>query len=158
MSVVIIGVDPGLSAGVAETVDGCLTRIFQGPPGQAMDLIDQILVEHSGHADRRVSIACERFVQGNQAHSHQPEAQQMIGLVLRAAHQHGVTVDLQAPSDAHAIGQDALLRRVGLWPLPSDVGQADADDVRMAVRHAVLYMARHHASLFQRLVKGSLID
>lgn len=158
MSVVIIGVDPGLSAGVAEVVDGRLTRIFQGPSGQAMDLLDVILMEHSGHADRTVSVACERFVQGNQAHSHQPEAQQMVGLVLRAGHRHGVTVDLQSPSDAKAIGQNFLLQRISLWPLPSQVGQDDADDVRMAVRHAVLYMARHHASLFQQLVRGALID
>jgi len=158
MSVVIIGVDPGKSAGVAEIVDGRMVRIFQGPGGQAMDLIELILKDHSGHADRRVSIACERFIQGNQAHSHQPEAQQMVGLVLRAGHHHGVSVDLQAPSDALAIGQGPLLQRAGLWPLASDVRQADADDVRMAVRHAVLYMARHHASLFQRLVRSALID
>jgi hypothetical protein len=158
MSVVIIGVDPGLSTGVAEIVDGRMVRIFQGPGGQAMDLLELILGEHSGHTDRRVSVACERFIQGSQAHSHQPEAQQIVGLVLRAGEKHDVTVDLQAPSDALAIGQGPLLQRAGLWPLPSDVQQADADDVRMAVRHAVLYMARHHASLFQRLVRSALID
>ena len=158
MSVVIVGVDPGASAGVAALVDGRMTHIFQGPPGQAMDLIELVLSEFPRDAGHRVAVACERFVQGNQAHSHQPEAQQMVGSVLRAAEQRGVPVDLQAPSDAHRIGQGLLLQRAGLWPLPSDVRQADADDVRMAVRHAVLYMARHHASLFQKLVNGVRID
>lgn len=158
MNVVIIGVDPGMSAGVAEVVDGRLGRIFQGPPGEAMDLLDELLSEWSGRSDVWLSVACERFVQGNQVQSHQPEAQQMVGLVLRAGHRHGVTVDLQSPSDAKAIGQNFLLQRISLWPLPSSVGRADADDVRMAVRHAVLYMARRHASLFQQLVNGASID
>lgn len=156
--IVVIGVDPGKSTGVAEMVDGRLVHIFQGPSGDAMDVLESVLAEHSGHADRRVAVACERFVAGNQVQSHQPEAQQVVGNVVRMCHQHGVEVDLQGPADAHAIGQDFLLQRLDLWPLPSHVSQPDADDVRMAVRHALLFLARHHARLFQALVNASKVD
>lgn len=154
----IIGVDPGASTGIAELVDGRLVHIFQGEPGPAMDVLDSLLMEHSGHADRRVSVACERFVTGNQVQSHQPEAQQVVGNVVRTCQKHGMEVDLQAPSDAHSIGQTPLLQRLDLWPMPSHVGQPDADDVRMAVRHALLHLARRHARLFQALVNGAKVD
>lgn len=156
--IVVIGIDPGESTGVAELVDGRLVHIFQGPSGPALDVLDSLLLLHTGHADRRVAVACERFVSGTGVKSHQPEAQQVVGNVMRAGHRHGVEVDLQAPSDAHAIGQNFLLQRLDLWPLPSQVGQNDADDVRMAVRHALLYLARHHASVFEGLVKGAPVD
>jgi hypothetical protein len=156
--IVIIGVDPGKSTGVAELIDGRLVHIFQGEQSAAMDVLDALLTDHSGHADRKVSVACERYVSGNQVASHQPEAQQVVGQVVRTCQRHGVEVDLQAPSDAHAIGQDLLLRKLDLWPLPSHVGQRDADDVRMAVRHALLRMARRHARLFQTLVNGAPVD
>jgi hypothetical protein len=156
--IVVIGVDPGESTGLAELVDGKLIHIFQGESAAAMDVLDSLLRLHSGRVDRKVAIACERFVSGNQVRSHQPEAQQTVGAVLRAAHRHGVEVDLQAPSDAHAIGQNFLLQKLDLWPLPSQVGQNDADDVRMAVRHALLYLARHHASVFEGLVKAARVD
>ena len=156
--IVIIGIDPGASTGVAELIDGRLVHIYQGPPVGALDVLDSLLMEHSGHADRRVSVACERFVSGNQVQSHQPEAQQVVGNVIRACQKHGVDVDLQAPSDAHAIGQTALLRKLDLWPLPHHVGCKDADDVRMAVRHALLRLARRHARLFQALVNGAKVD
>lgn len=156
--IVVIGVDPGESTGVAELIDGRLIHIFQGPSETALDVLDSLLRLHSGRVDRKVAIACERFVSGNGVKSHQPEAQQVVGNVMRAAHKHGVEIDLQAPSDAHAIGQNFLLQRLNLWPLPSQVGQNDADDVRMAVRHALLYLARHHASVFEALVKGAPVD
>lgn len=156
--IVIIGVDPGASTGIAETIDGRLKHIFQGEPSAAMDILDSLLTQHSGHADRRVAVACERFVSGNQVQSHQPEAQQTVGNVVRMCQKHGVEVDLQSPSDAHTIGQDHLLRRLDLWPLPRHVGQKDADDVRMAVRHVLLFMARRRARLFQALVNGSKVD
>jgi hypothetical protein len=156
--IVVIGVDPGESTGVAELVDGKLVHIFQGTGEGAMDVLDSLLRLHSGRTDRKVAVACERFVSGNQVRSHQPEAQQIVGNVLRAGHHHGVEVDLQAPSDAHAIGQNFLLQKLDLWPLPSQVGCKDADDVRMAVRHALLYLARHHASVFEGMVKGAPID
>lgn len=156
--IVIIGVDPGRSTGIAELVDGRLVHIFQGDRNAAMDVLDSLLTGHSGYADRRVTVACERFVSGNQVQSHQPEAQQIVGQVTRMCQKHGVELALQSPSDAHAIGQGSLLQRLDLWPLPSHVGQKDADDVRMAVRHAVLYMARKRARLFQALVNGTNVE
>lgn len=156
--IVVIGVDPGKSTGIAELIDGRLVHIYQGPAADAVNVLEALLMEHSGHADRRVAVACERFVSGNQVQSHQPEAQQTVGAVVRLAQQHGVELDLQAPSDAHAIGQNFLLQRLDLWPLPSQVGQDDADDVRMAVRHALLYLARHRASVFSALVNGAPVD
>lgn len=156
--IVIIGVDPGKSTGIAEVVDGRLVHIFQGPSADAMDVLDSLLGQHSGHADREVAVACERYVTGNQVRSHQPEAQQVVGQVTRTCQEHGVELDLQAPSDAHAIGQSLLLQRIDMWPLPSQVGQPDADDVRMAVRHALLHMARRRARMFQALVNGTKVD
>lgn len=153
MSIIILGIDPGESAGFAETIDGIRGRIFQGKPDDAMNLLEAALQEYAGNASHTVAVACERFIQGgSKVQSHQPAAQQMVGVVVRTAGRYGVGLGLQSPGDAKRIGQPAAMQRMGLWASAADVGCPDADDVRMALRHAVLYMARHHARLYQRLL------
>jgi hypothetical protein len=156
MSIIVIGVDPGKSAGVAELVNGKLMEFSQGTPETAEDHLERLLGQYAGQGGVLLTVACERYVQaGRQITSHQPEAQQMIGVVARLADQHGARLALQMPADAHKIAPDGMLRRFGMLPMPKDIEQPDADDVRMAIRHAVLCIARRHARLFDNMLAAT---
>lgn len=166
MDVMIIGVDPGLSAGVAVLVNGHLAYTFQGPPDLAVDRIETTLKSSVDYPDCPVVIACEMYTQtGRGAMTHQPEAQQMIGVLARLAGRYGAKIELQAPADARRMAPDALLKHLGLWVTPKDlppyrtpdgpVRPPDADDARMAMRHAVLHLARRYNTVYDRLLRNA---
>lgn len=152
MSVTVIGVDPGLSTGVAEIANGFRGSFCQGLPHQAVDFLEHRIQENV-KSGVDLTIACERFTQqsGHRVLTQQPEAQQTIGMVQRLCAVYGVELVSQPPADALRIASNDLLRRAGLWIVPSEVGQSDADDVRMAMRHAVLALSRKHATIFESI-------
>lgn len=153
--VVVIGIDPGLSAGIVELVNGELNDYLQGAAQDAEDFLERLLKQYAEyHPAWTVTVACERYVQAGRGRviSHQPEAQKMIGVVERLCTTYGVPLELQMPADAHRIASDAFLRQTGMLVMPTEVGQQDADDVRMATRHAVLTLARRHATVFSALM------
>jgi L-lactate utilization protein LutC len=152
VSVIIIGVDSGLSTGIAEIYGGRRGLVFQGPPADAINELTSRL-EELEQEDHTVTVACELFRKtGRAAHTHQPEAEVTAVKAALVAEMHGARVVLQPPADAKRIASNALLQRSGLWTLPSEIGRKDANDVNDAMRHAVLAMSRYHASQFDSLL------
>ena len=152
MSVVVIGVDPGDSTGVAALCDGKLIAAFQGTPEDAVTLIE-ILLTRFNQPDHDVTIACERFIQlGGRARTHQPTAQRLGGVIEAIARTYEVRFIWQGPADAWAIADNALLHRLKMFRTSHDVQQGDANDANMAVRHAILCLARLYASTFDALL------
>jgi hypothetical protein len=162
VKITIVGVDPGDSTGVAIFDGAQLMHTFQGTPHDGLTLV-KLILDRAG-PDDEVTIGVERFTQGRRvAHSHQPVAQQVIGAVqhivsecnqrreLNNVHTQ-VTLLQQGPADAWAVASNELLRKLGLWQTKKDVAQADAVDANMAVRHALLVMAKRHARLFDALL------
>jgi hypothetical protein len=154
--IAIIGVDPGLSTGVGEILgDGpeiIRGLIFQGPPKEALIVLNQRLQLHAdmGH---QVIIACESFRQSGRAPlTVQPEATETAVRVSAIAEARGVRYVTQPPGDAKRVAPNALLQGTGLWVLPREVNQKDADDVNDGIRHAVLAMSRYKATMFDRLM------
>lgn len=149
--VIIIGVDPGDSMGVAALRNGKLIFTFQGTASDAVVGIE-ILLDHAKPEDQ-VTIACERYTQmGGRVRTHQPRAQQLVGVVEAIAAKYGVRYVEQGPSDARALADNEVLRKLGLFQSGIDFGH-DADDVNMAVRHAVLCMAKLHATIFDEMTR-----
>jgi hypothetical protein len=144
---VAIGIDPGDSTGIAIFEDAELTFTYQGPPKDALRVFQARLIHYE---DDDVLIACERYIQqqGHGAMSHQPTAQQVVGKVQQIAESYGHVATLQAPSDAKHIVTQYQLKKAGLHIKPSAVDSPDANDVNMAVRHALLAMSRNWATLF----------
>jgi hypothetical protein len=160
MTVVVIGVDPGDSAGVAIITDDVhgvptLVKAFQGSPGDALTLVELVLGHYAPH-DADVTIACERYVSmqtRGRGRTQQPAAQRMIGVLEHVATEAGVRFVLQGPAEAWAIASNELLRSTHLYQTKDTIDRSDANDANMAIRHALAYMARAHTTLFDALLR-----
>jgi hypothetical protein len=156
-TIVVIGVDGGDSTGIAELTDGRKSFVFQGTPTDALNQLESRL-SRARHPSVSVqlTIACERYISGGQHHrSHEPTAQEVHGVVKRMADLSGFRFASQGVAEAKGIASTTLLKNLGLWTTPFEVGQPDATDANMAMRHALLALARYHASLFDRIVSPS---
>ena len=136
-----IGIDPGLSTGIAVFRNSGLVDVFQGERSEAL----RFLRYYEGHRPSSESayVGCERYTHTTQrVYTHQPDTPQLIGAVQYLYSDTSVEIHMQSPSDARRVMTDRRIRSLGLWITPKKVEQADADDVRMAVRHALLCMLR----------------
>jgi hypothetical protein len=154
--IAILGIDPGLSTGIGEILkdgpDILRGMIFQGEPKHALKILDGRLQHHASKGNQ-VIIACELFRQSGRAPlTVQPEATETAVLVRNMAEIRGVRFVGQPPGDAKRVCSNTLLQASGLWVLPSEVGQKDADDVNDGLRHAVLAMSRYRATMFDQLM------
>lgn len=155
MSFYVFGVDPGDSTGVAWIdVDRRELFPFQGEPKDALTYLELSLSRVGD--DDVVRGACERFVsmRGGRAHSHQPTAQRVTGAVEALADRYAVSCTLQSPADAWAIAPNELLNKLGWFQHGARFNVPDANDVNMAIRHALLLLARVRTSEFEALVRG----
>jgi hypothetical protein len=154
MSVFIIGVDPGDSTGVGIIKDGTLWKAFQGTPADALTLIE-LTITHFDENENEVAIACERYVSmQSRGRTHQPTAQRIGGAIENLAERHKRKFVWQGPADAWAIASNALLTQLGWLQTNLTVGQKDATDANMALRHALLYIARTYATQFDTLLRS----
>lgn len=156
---IVIGVDPGDSMGVAIVMTNdvnllTLLQAYQGPPGDALTLMELVLQRHAG-TDGTVAVACERYVNmGSRHRTHQPTAQRMSGAVEALAQRFGAHFVQQGPSDAWAAAPNDVLRKLGWFQTAADTATGDANDANMAVRHALLYAMNRHATLFDALLRA----
>jgi len=153
----VVGVDPGDSTGLAIIRgDGFRPHFEQGPPS----ILDDFTVRFAFllNPGYDVLVACERFVVtvDTAKHSAQPTAQQTIGVVARLCRLNVWPLHLQSPSDVKSLIPNALLRDLGLYLRGRDVDARDANDVNDAQRHALAALAYHRASMFDRLIPGTV--
>lgn len=149
-----VGVDPGKSTGLAIIRgDGFRMHVQQGTPSQVLDDFS-IRFPFLCVPSADVFLGCERFVVTEQTarNSAQPVPMQVIGIVEQLARLHGWRFRLQSPSDVKQFINNTVLRETGLWTLPRDVEQHDANDANDAMRHALTVLAHHRASLFDRIL------
>lgn len=156
MTTVTIGVDPGLSCGLAVLRDARLLRVVQGPAAHCMHVLEEYLQQYAGRADVDIEIGIERFTVTPQTgrRTQQTSALEITGMVDMLAERYGVEVVRQTISDVKTFAADPLLRKLDLWVKPSDVDAPDANDAKDAVRHAVYRLAMRHASLLQSRLNG----
>lgn len=158
---ITIGVDPGLSTGVAVLHDSHRVLVFQGSPQEALRVLDTVLdvPPRDGGPRDDVILAYERFTtMPGAVRTSQPEAQQVVGAVKNLATDRVRLLVPQSPGDARGIASNAFLHRSGLWVSPTDVGCPDANDANMAMRHAVLALATHRATLFAGMYAAISLD
>lgn len=151
----MIGVDSGDSTGVFALRDAAWIWRYQGKPSVVLRELDLWLRCYvSTYPGDDVAIACERFQASGQrgARTHQPTAQNVIGQVESIAAAYDCHFMLQSPADAKRFFTNERLRRHDLYTCAADVNAPDARDVNDAARHAVLYLAREHATVFERLL------
>ena len=154
MTVIVIGVDPGDSTGVAIIKDNALFHAFQGTPEDALTLVELTITRFDGEDDD-VTVAGERYVnmQTRGGRSHQPTAQRVLGALEHLVTHHDCRFILQGPADAWALASNTLLRRLGMYQTNKMLDTPDADDANMAIRHALLYLSHAHATLFHDLMR-----
>lgn len=152
MSTYVIGIDPGDSTGLALFVDGTFVIAQQGTPAQELTTLEALLSKGCRQPNR-TTVAVERFTPGRRALTHQPVAQQVIGAVERAAEIYGARVVQQGAADAHGLITREQLIKLGMWQTGTTINQPDANDANMAVRHALLTLAREHATQFEKLLR-----
>lgn len=152
-----IGVDGGLSTGVAILRGYHLFGVYQGPWIDALEWFEDAVTKLAElRPSLEVTVAAERFVRGGRggARSVQPHAQQVYGAVSTRCALLDVDFVAQSPHEAKLIAPNGLLRAAGLYVTPKQVGQPDAHDANDAVRHAVLLTARRYAATFDRLLRS----
>lgn len=156
MKIITIGIDPGLSCGLAILYDGRLLKVQQDTASSCMNILEEYLQQYAGRSDVNVEIGIERFTITPQTgrRTQQTSALEITGMVDMLAERYGVEVVRQTISDVKKFASDPLLRKLGLWVKPSDVDASDADDAKDAVRHALYRFAMRHASLFSLRLKG----
>lgn len=152
----VVGVDGGLSTGITVLRDVELFAVYQGHWEDALEWLDDVTTRlHVTGCD--VVIAAERFRHGagSVRGSAQPHAARVYAAAEDLARRLGVKFSGQGPAEAKRLAPNALLRRVGLYLRGDQVGCPDANDVNDATRHAILYLARRRASVFQRLLAST---
>lgn len=153
----VVGVDGGLSTGVAVVRDLSLFGVYQGPWDEALAWFEDALgrlVDLRPTVD--VVVAAERYARVGRggARSAQPHAERVYGAVAARCALLDVRFVPQSPHEAKLIAPNGLLRAAGLYVTPKRVGRPDANDANDAVRHAVLLTARHRAATFDRLLRS----
>jgi hypothetical protein len=151
LSWLIVGIDPGKSVGVAALLDTELYGAWQLDTDAALDRF-QRLVDSARRQGWVIDVAVERYSQSRSggAMTQQNDALTFAGKVEAIS---TVPIHLQQPSDARGIAPNERLRRLGLYVRPYDVHASDADDANSAMRHAVLLLARRHATLYEKLLR-----
>jgi hypothetical protein len=160
MTVVIVGVDPGSSTGLASLQDGRRGLVWQGPADQALDVLrNEISFLLATHAELQLEVVCERFIQRQSPGlhlTHQPKALEVTGAVEDVCMQVGIPFTLQNPGDAKILASNHLLRSLSLYVTAREVGQNDSNDVNDAMRHVLLRLATKYATIMDELLKSAL--
>ncbi len=157
MSVIVIGVDPGKSTGIAAIRSGRLELVQQVPP----DRVAGVIIEYLAYVDstsieQDTIIAYERFVTGplTGARSAQPDALHLVGMLQLIAERFRCRLVSYGPDVTKRFASNALLKRLGMYVHPADVGRADANDANDAVRLALVALASKHARLYHSLLES----
>jgi hypothetical protein len=155
--VIIIGVDPGQSFGVVVLRDTRIIILSQSTVDEGLAIINFALNSREDPQEP-IIIACESFVVTPRGGRRTGivDTSELVGAVNQIASQYdNVTLYMQSSADAKRGFPNKLLRQLYFYVTPSMVNKADADDVNSAMRHALLCLAKHHATVFETLVSGS---
>jgi hypothetical protein len=156
----IIGVDPGDSMGIfalrMEEKRAVRMHSLQGTVSEAVVWLEETL-ERLSKSGAGVLVACERYTVTPETgkRSQQPTALQAIGTVKMFTERYGTRLVMQPPGDAKGIASNFLLKRLGFYTFPKEVGQKDANDVNDAARHATLALSRFKASVFDAMLAAT---
>jgi hypothetical protein len=154
---IVVGVDPGKSFGVVVLRDTRIILVSQGTAERGLAVINFAM--HSREDVREpIVVACESFVVTPRGGRRTgiADTSELVGAVKQlVSQQENVTLYMQSSSDAKHSFPNKLLRQLYFYVTPSMVFQADADDANSAMRHALLCLANHHATVFETLVNGS---
>ena len=151
---ITIGVDPGLSCGLALLHDGYRLAVHQTTPARALaELNIAITVARSN--GEPVEIGIERFtITANTGRkSQQTDALEITGAVDLIANKEGIPVYRQIIADVKHMFKNPLLRDLGCYTKPAEIGAADANDANDAMRHALYCFATHHPAQYQVMIK-----
>lgn len=148
-----VGVDPGVSCGLAALRNGHREFTWQG----SHDEVTRVLVPWLNHVvatNAVVTFGCERYTKSTRAARSEVTApEEVIGIVRDVARRYRCTFVLQQPATAKRMIPNVMLLRLGLYTRPGDVGAPDAHDVNDAMRHSLLVLATHHASIFDQITR-----
>lgn len=154
---IVIGVDPGQSFGVVVLRDTRIILVYQGEAEQGLAIIN-FAIKSREDPKESVIVACENFVVTSQGgrRTGMADTSELVGAVKQLVSQYsGVTLYMQSSLDAKRSFPNNLLRKLYFYVTPSMVKQADSNDANSAMRHALLCLAKHHATVFETLVNGS---
>lgn len=154
--IIIVGVDPGESCGLAVLKDGSKQTVMQASPDDVIELIALLIAGYKKFNDVRIRVACEKYVitpsSGRKSGGQTLQAK-ITGAVERDCARYDVPFHEQPMSSVKKMVTNANLKKLGLYVTPSEVNRPDADDANDAMRHAVYCAARYHATLFHQMVK-----
>lgn len=158
----VIGVDTGLSNGLAKIRGDELIAVWQGPPDEVRDqLTNMILSCLDGGSEldwgRLPLIAAERFTQRPTQGQHrtvQGDAERVLGVVTDIAARLSCRLVLQQPSAVKKLVPNTMLHQFNMYVSAATIGQPDANDVNDAIRHALTATAMNYASVFDDMLRA----
>jgi hypothetical protein len=133
--VIIFGVDPGKTTGLAWLEFPCNDHVPEARQLEAMSAVAEVERRLTALKGVEVVVACESFVPRPGVRSWQPDALEVIGALRYLCAKHDVEFLTQSPADAKSFSTNAKLDRLG-WRKHSD----HKDD---AVRHLLLAAVKY---------------
>lgn len=156
----IIGIDPGASMGVfmlrIEEKRAIRAHFLQTDVSTAINWLEEELYAIN-KGPEGVLVACERYTVTPETgkRTQQPTALQVIGVVKILVERFNARFVMMPPGDVKAFAPNSMLKRLGFFTTPKEVGCPDANDVNDAARHATLSLARFKASVFDTMLAAT---
>jgi hypothetical protein len=150
----IASVDPGDLTGLAAMLvaDGQVAVVHSDEVGHGYvrSEVEWLLARAPIDCERLLSV--EQFVtRSKQVHTHQPVAQQLVGVVIDIGTRFRVEVVVQKPADIKKFTTNQTLKELGWW---HSGGQGHAND---AMRQCVRLLALRRASTYGLIVRPGKI-
>lgn len=158
MSVIVIGLDPGESCGLAVIKDGKKFSVIQSTPDVAVEFAATMITGWSSFPSVNLSVCCERYTitkRSGMMGSSQNVPLKITGAIENECDKHDVPFHAQDIATAKRMFSNTMLKKLNLYVTPGEVNRSDADDANDAMRQAMLGIARHHAVLFDEMARYS---
>lgn len=156
----IIGIDPGDSMGIMmlkiEGKRAIREHFLQTDVSTAVNWLEETLYAIN-KGPEGVLVACERYTVTPETgkRSQQPTALQAIGVIKILVERFNSRFVMMPPGDVKVFAPNTLLKRLGFFTTPKEVGCPDANDVNDAARHATISLARFKASVFDAMLAAT---
>lgn len=160
----LTSIDPGMMTGIVvveyeeDAGMGVLSRVQVGGGLQGALLELENL-------DSEMEITCEKFSPRPGARSWRLDELEPIRIEGALETLYGARVDWRKPEQRKLVGNSltataAMLRRMGHWALPAEVGHKDANDVNAAMMHAIGYLRdrRHRPTIDMLIEYGEMMS
>jgi len=156
---VVTAIDPGMSTGMVKMIVFGSGRPMIARRKQIVGGLPEFIRQNWISGSPAEELVCEKFSPRPGARAWKLAELEPIRIEGMLEYRYGSLITWRKPEQRKLV-RDSLsatedfLRWAGLWTLPSDIGQKDADDVNAATMHAIGYLRdQKHIPTIEMLIE-----